>query len=243
MLITIDGLACEAVEGEFVMQVAKRSGIRIPGLCHHDALPGQACCRLCMVEATQDGAARMVAACVYPVANGMSVATRTENILAHRNTVLTLMRERAPAAEGLDGLYCEYGVKEPDERFCGESAEKCVMCGLCARACAEIGASAIAAVFRGVDKKIGAPFDEPPETCAGCGACARVCPTGAINLEESGGKRVIWGKTFTLLPCESCGAPVGTREELDILASRDEALRDQPLLCAKCRRRQAVSMF
>ena len=50
MIITIDGKQCSCEKGEFLLQVARRNGIYIPTLCHHEALPGQGCCRVCIVE-------------------------------------------------------------------------------------------------------------------------------------------------------------------------------------------------
>ena len=50
MIITIDGKQCSCENGEFLLQVARRNGIYIPTLCHHEALPGQGCCRVCIVE-------------------------------------------------------------------------------------------------------------------------------------------------------------------------------------------------
>ena len=42
----IDGKECTFEKGELLLQVAKRNGIEIPTLCHHEALPGLAACRL-----------------------------------------------------------------------------------------------------------------------------------------------------------------------------------------------------
>ena len=47
---TIDGQEFQAEEGQTVLEVARRAGIRIPTLCYHPALEPYGACRLCMVE-------------------------------------------------------------------------------------------------------------------------------------------------------------------------------------------------
>ena len=67
MKIIIDGKTCEAQAGQYILEIASQNGIEIPALCHHDALPGQACCRLCIVEIEKDSWRSVVVSCVYPV--------------------------------------------------------------------------------------------------------------------------------------------------------------------------------
>jgi predicted molibdopterin-dependent oxidoreductase YjgC len=55
MNITIDGKVCEAEYGEYILDIAKRNNIHIPSLCHSDALPGQASCRVCIVDIVEKG--------------------------------------------------------------------------------------------------------------------------------------------------------------------------------------------
>ena len=50
MIVTIDGKPCECQKGEFLLQIARRNGIEIPTLCHHESLPGQGCCLLFIFE-------------------------------------------------------------------------------------------------------------------------------------------------------------------------------------------------
>lgn len=242
MFITINGRDCEAREGDTVLQAARRNSIAIPALCHHDALPGQACCRLCLVELIGERGSSLVVACAYPVAPGIRVVTESPEIAAHRRTVLTMLLEGAPEAAGLSELCLEYGVAL-DPRFCSDDGNKCILCGLCVRACQELGAGAISATSRGVDKKISAPFGQPPGDCVGCGACARVCPSDAIDITEQGHKQQIWGKSFDLVACEGCGRPVATQEELALLSKRGIAPEGPGVLCPRCRRKVAVSGF
>ncbi|MCL2068042.1 MAG: 2Fe-2S iron-sulfur cluster-binding protein [Treponema sp.] len=242
MKIIIDGKTCEAEAGQFLREVARQNGIEIPSLCHHSALPGQACCRLCIVEVEDPGGARsVVVSCVYPVKESITVHTRSEKIIRLRRDILALLKERAPAFEGTLAEYCsEYGVSGCNLRFNVKKDEKCILCGLCVKACEEMGTSAIQTVMRGIHKLVSTPFNEPSSVCIGCASCARVCPADAIEWSNDGDKRAIWGKTFTLLKCASCREPYATEDELKWLKGR---LIDTELnleYCPKCRGRASL---
>ncbi|MDD2480670.1 MAG: 2Fe-2S iron-sulfur cluster-binding protein [Lutispora sp.] len=214
MKITIDGIVCEAQKGEMLLQIARRNNIFIPTLCHSDALPGLGSCRLCMAEVMDRGRRSVVASCIYPVKGEIEVFTHSDKIKSIRRNLLMLLYARAPEDETINKLRKEYGV--PDNiRFSGDIEEHCILCGLCVKACEELGSSAISTINRGVTKKVATPYDEPSSQCIGCGACAYVCPTNAIKIEENDGERTIWNKTFQLVRCERCGKPFATREQLE----------------------------
>jgi len=230
--IKINGTSYPAEAGEFVLNVARRNLIPIPTLCHHDGLPGQGCCRLCLVEIAEGGRSRIVTACVYPIAEGLEVRTDTERVAAIRRQNLALLRLRAPEAERVRQLCAYYHVPE-DPRFKAMSGERCVMCGLCVRACAVLGTGAISTINRGVTKKIAPPYEEAPESCIGCGSCAEVCPTKAISVAQTRETREIWGRTFKMVKCSRCGEPYTTEE-----AARHAAGitgQDEAGLCPDCR--------
>jgi NADH dehydrogenase/NADH:ubiquinone oxidoreductase subunit G len=246
MHVIIDGLSCSAEAGEFVKAVADRNGIAIPSLCHHLALPGLAACRLCVVEAKKAGGKppQVVSSCVYPVSVGLEVTTNSERIQRLRKTILKLLISRAPMAEGRLIQYCqEYGVSEGFAAFNSEACEegeKCILCGLCVKACDELGNSAIATVMRGVDKQVQPAFDEASPDCIGCASCAKVCPTKSIVWSEDREHRVIWDKTFKLERCPSCGRPFATTEELEWLSARNIGSDINVSICPSCRSREAV---
>ena len=240
MNITINGKVCECEKGEYILQIARRNGIEIPTLCHHDGFPGQGACRLCIVEVVERGSGKIVVSCVYPVDRECEVFTDSDKVKRQRGMILALLRKKAPESAEIAALCEKYDAPVID-RFVSEPENKCVMCGLCVKACGELGAGAISTVNRGVTKAIATPYHEPSSTCIGCGSCAYVCPTGAIDIKNTADERVIWGKTFKLVRCSECGEVIGTEEEIAYAAKRSG--NEPDTLCEKCRKKQIAIAF
>jgi len=238
MDIKIDSKICKAEYGEYLLQVAGRNNIYIPTLCHSDALPGQASCRICIVEVIENGSSKVVTSCVFPITKEIEVITNSEKINRMRRTLLMLLSMRVSNNEALNRLMVEYSVPAIN-RFTLDMNEKCILCGLCVKACEEVGQYAISTVSRGITKKVSTPYQEPSISCIGCGACASVCPTGAIDILEEGSKRLIWNKTFELMQCTRCGEYFATKEQLDYINER-LGYETEVLLCEKCKK-NAVS--
>lgn len=261
--ISIDGVVCTCEKGEKLLTVARRNGIFIPTLCHHDALPGQGTCRLCVVEVTEHGRTKVVVACLYPVRGEIAVVTDSERILEHRKMVLALLRARAPESEVIARMAEAFGA--PDLPLARAAGNKCILCGLCVRACDVIGAGSvvtrallkklagqgcaypvlgagtIATVGRGVAKEVATPYHEPSEVCIGCAACARICPTGAIGVTETREGRTIWGKEFRFAVCRDCGVVLGTEKEVRYASQR--AGLEPDFLCPECRRKHLANVM
>lgn len=240
MTVTINGKPCVCEKGEFLLQVARRNGIEIPTLCHHEAIAGQGCCRLCIVEVVERGRGRIVVSCVFPVERECEVFTDSEKVRRERGMILRLLEKRAPESPEIRTLCEKYAAPEI-ERFVRADGEKCVLCGLCAKACGELSVGAISTVNRGVTKEIATPYHEPSSVCVGCGSCASVCPTGAIEVVETADTRTIWGKSFRLVRCTRCGQVIGTQEELDYAAKRSG--QEPDTLCRTCRQERMAEVF
>ncbi len=170
-----------AESGWTLLEAARHHGFDIPTLCYHEAVSSSGACRLCMVELKDGDWSKLVAACIFPVAEGLHVYTDTERVQNVRRWVFEMLLAECPASKEVKKLAERYGVVST--RFSAKNPEEeCMVCGLCTRACEEIvGLSAISIMDRGVYKKIGAPFARPTEVCVACGCCVTICPTGAMR--------------------------------------------------------------
>ncbi|MDQ7778900.1 MAG: 2Fe-2S iron-sulfur cluster-binding protein [Planctomycetota bacterium] len=180
--LTIDGTQATVESGSTVLDAAKKLGIEIPTLCHHEHLLPYGACRLCTVEITQRGATRLQAACAYPAEEGISVRTNSSRILKGRKLMMHFLLSRCPDVPAVRKKAAEFGITRP--RFAPKN-EKCILCGMCVRVCNEVlGASAIGFADRGIFRRVEPAFAQPSEACLGCGACTFVCPTGHIQMES-----------------------------------------------------------
>ena len=124
----------------------------IPTVCHHEKLKPFGGCRLCTVEAEAGGRTNLVAACIYPVQQGLVVRTRSEQIDKIRKVLTEQLLAYAPESEVLQNLAREYRADK--DRFAKEPSF-CILCGLCVRYCAEIKQkNAVGFMDRGPSREI-----------------------------------------------------------------------------------------
>jgi NADH dehydrogenase/NADH:ubiquinone oxidoreductase subunit G len=241
MILTINGRPLAAAPGETLLQVARRAGVDLPTLCHHEGLEAWGGCRLCVVEVRRrpDEAPKVVPSCLQLAEDGVRVETHTENLLRIRATLLDLLLTRAPGSELIRRLAVEHGVT--DGTFVPQpEPTNCILCTLCTRACAAVGAHAISTAGRGAEGEVSLPFVDDADACVGCGSCAAVCPTGCIELRDEGTRRTIWGRTFERVPCEVTGQPTLTREYAALLSKRSGLPADSFFVSDEGRRRQVA---
>lgn len=232
---TIDGTQVEAPKGSKLLDAARTAGFEIPTLCHHGEVSRYGSCRLCMVEVTKGARTRVVASCDYDVAEGISVLTATEAVKGIRKLVLELLWARCPDAKEVVELAKEHGVSEP--RFpLDDDKGKCILCGLCIRACKEVvGATALGFHHRGGKRSMGTPFKMASRCCIGCGTCAVICPTGQIEMFEENGKRYIWETEFEMQRCASCGRYFAPKAQLEYLSKVAKLPVAHFAVCTSCK--------
>jgi bidirectional [NiFe] hydrogenase diaphorase subunit len=236
--LTIDNKKIEAEAGQTILDVARENRIVIPTLCYHESLGPSGACRLCVVEAKEGKRTRIVTSCLYPVAEGLVVETKSERVLNVRRLVLQLLLARSPGSEQLKEMAEEMGVT-PEFRFTPDKDNtKCILCRMCVRTCTKVvGVSAIGFSYRGMEKNVCTPFQEDSANCIGCGACAYVCPTGHIEMEttDSGDTRKIWGRTFKMATCKVCGRYFAPEDQLTYISSQSGVPAEDLAVCISCR--------
>ena len=206
--LKINGIDVTVPAGTSVLDAARKVGVRIPTLCYLRDVNEIGACRMCVVEVK--GARGPVAACVYPVNEGMEVTTNSPKIIESRKTTLELLLSnhkkeclscvRSENCE-LQKLCKEYGV-EDSHRFEGEMThyepdesaahmvrdnEKCILCRRCSAVCSNLQQVAvIGANDRGFDTHISCAFEKElaAVSCVSCGQCINVCPTGALHEKD-----------------------------------------------------------
>ena len=244
--LTVNGQPVRVPEGAVLLEAVRAAGVELPTLCYHEGLEPYGACRLCMVAITQPDQA-LVASCAYPVEEGLVVETDASQAVTARRLALESLLSRCPQSDAIRELAAREGVTAsrfgapPPER----ADELCMLCGLCVRVCGEaIGAAAISFVGRGMERRVGTPFDVQAKACIGCGACAEICPTGAIEIEDRGNQRILhtWNTTVELHACPACGrffAPEPTAFVKEMVPEAEDVWG----LCPACLRRRTARQW
>lgn len=234
--LIIDGQQVEAEVGATILQVARAYGIEIPTLCSHDSIEPSGACRLCVVEIKKGNRTRIVTSCLYQVEKDLVVDTKSERVMNVRRLVLELLMARNPKADVLKELAQEMGVGEQTRFIPDTDKGKCILCRLCVRTCESVvGVSAIGLSYRGSLKTVGPPFNEDSLTCIGCGACAYVCPTGHIEMKTTVDTRTIWGRTFKMQACNTCGRYFAPEDQLKFISETTGVPMADLAVCTSCR--------
>jgi NADH dehydrogenase/NADH:ubiquinone oxidoreductase subunit G len=182
--LEINGKLVEAQKGRTILQTARKAGIDIPTLCYDDRLDPYGGCRLCTVEIGRNNKTRLVASCIYPVENDLTVNTESERVIKARKMILELLLPLCPTGP-IESLAKKYGVEK--SRFQGENSG-CILCGLCTRYCAEIKkANAISFIGRGVERDVAFLPEVASKVCSSCRECFAICPGGKLVGESQDG--------------------------------------------------------
>ncbi|MBR5372243.1 MAG: (2Fe-2S)-binding protein, partial [Oscillospiraceae bacterium] len=208
--VKINGFAVQVPKGSTILEAARAASVTIPTLCYLKDINEIGACRMCIVEANEGRGFRLVAACVYPVSEGMEVLTNSPKVLDSRRKTMQLLLSnhdktclscvRSKNCE-LQQLANDLGI-EDDNYYAGERTEyaiddsaahmirdnsKCILCRRCVAACAVTqGIGVIGANERGFITNIGSQFNMGlgETSCVSCGQCIAVCPVGALTEKD-----------------------------------------------------------
>jgi predicted molibdopterin-dependent oxidoreductase YjgC len=234
--ITINGSSVEVPPNLTVLEAAKHAGVEIPTLCYHKDLSPLGGCRLCIVEVK--GARLPMTSCTLPISEGMDIVTESDKLTESRRTVLELLLsayyDSNPTTDDghpndlikwakhynvdiakVSAKQPRYPVDSDPNPFVRVDLNKCILCGRCIRACAEVQGRFVWGLSeRGYDTKVVAGLDEPmlQARCESCGACVAYCPTGALDNKLSHGLGIADKVVSTL--CPYCG--VGCTVDLNV---------------------------
>lgn len=206
--IIVNGAPYSVPKGSTILEACKSIGIEIPTLCYLKEINEIGACRICVVEVK--GARSLVAACVYPVNEGMEIKTASPKVLKSRKMTLEMLlsNHNRSCLSCVKSGNCEFqklcndlGV-ENEGRFDGSKTEseidasaphmirdnsKCILCRRCIAVCNKNqSVNVIGANNRGFDTHIGCAYDQDLNdvSCVNCGQCITVCPTGALYEKD-----------------------------------------------------------
>ena len=205
---TLDGEDVPFVPGDNLLQAARRAGHYIPHLCWHPDFHAHGSCRICTVKVN----GRMAAACTVRAAPGLDVHSNTDELNAHRKTMLQMLfvegNHFCPSCEKsgnclLQATAYQMGMEGPHfEEFYPDRPvdashhdilldfNRCILCELCVRASRELdGKSVFALTGRGIGKHlvVNAESGRLGDTdFALTDRAAHICPVGVILEKRKG---------------------------------------------------------
>jgi [NiFe] hydrogenase diaphorase moiety small subunit len=204
----LDGEDVPFQPGDSILQAASRAGRYIPHLCWHPDFAAHGSCRICTVKVN----GRAGAACTVKAAVGLEVESHTEELNAHRKTLLQMLfvegNHFCPSCEKsgnclLQATAYEMGMEGPHfEEFYPDRPvdashpellldfNRCILCELCVRASREVdGKNVFAIGGHGIGTRLlvnsvsGRLVDTD---MALTDRAASVCPVGVILPKRRG---------------------------------------------------------
>ena len=205
-MILINDFPIDATDGERLIDVISRSGVKIPQLCYHPQLGAIQTCDTCMVEI--DG--ELVRACGAAVSQNMSVRTATQraksarkeafdrilsnhmlyctvcdnnngDCLVHNTTKMLAVEHQTLSFQPKP-----YAVDDTNP-FYRYDPNQCILCGRCVEACQNLEVNETLSIrWEDPHPRVlwdgGATIGE--SSCVSCGHCVTVCPCNAL-MEKS----------------------------------------------------------
>jgi NADH-quinone oxidoreductase subunit G len=237
--LTVDGKTITAPAGTLLIEACRKVGIEIPAFCYYPGLSLQAACRMCLVRIEK--MPKLQTACTTPIAEGMIVATETDEIKQARKAMLELVLANHP----LDCPVCDAGgeceLQDMTFKYGAGGSQfveiknhreeqqwspvvffdrpRCILCYRCVRVCNEgMDVAALGIQQRNTGSVI-APNDQTSLDCEQCGMCIDICPVGALTSDTYRYKTRPWEMTHVGTICTHCGD--GCKTTLGVRRSDD----------------------
>ena len=220
--LSLDGRDLPFAPGDTILQAAHRVGRYIPHLCWHPDFPAHGSCRVCSVKVN----GRPAAACTVRAAPGQVVESNTDELNAHRKTLLQMLfvegNHFCPSCEKsgncqlqatayamqMEGPHFEefyptrpVDASHPDILL---DFDRCILCELCVRASRDVdGKNVFAVGGHGmgthliVNSESGRLADTPMTLDD---RAAQVCPVGVILPKRRGFEVPIGQRRFDIAP-------------------------------------------
>ncbi len=226
---TLDGEEVPFQPGETILQAARHTGIFIPHLCWHPDFPPHGSCRLCVVKVN----GRTGASCSMQAAQGQEVECDTEELNAHRKTLLQMLfvegNHFCPSCEksgqcllqatayamAMEGPHFEefypdrpLDASHPDILL---DFNRCILCELCVRASRDVDGKGIFAVSgHGISSHlvVNSASGRLADTDMTLDdRAAHVCPVGVILPKRRGFAVPIGARRFDMASVAELDSP------------------------------------
>ncbi len=242
--ITIDGRSVEAKAGQWIIDAADEAGVYIPRFCYHPRMKPVGMCRMCLVEVEGPRGPTLMPACYNPVADGMTIHTKSDKAVKAQEGVLEFLLVNHP----LDCPVCDKGGECPlqdqtlaygpgESRFVEEKRhwekpipisdlvyldrERCIQCGRCVRFADEVAGDPFIDFAERGDRTEVAIFAGQPYGSNFSGNVVQICPVGALTAKPYRFKARPWDLQQVESTCTTCA--VGCRSAVQ--ASSNEVTR------------------
>jgi len=192
----IDSKEVTALQGESILDVARRKDIYIPTMCYLPKATANASCRMCSIEIEgQDG---FVLSCNTPPVEGIKVVTNSDSLFNERQSIMKFYNVNHPLQCGvcdksgecdLQNKTLEFELDEQSFSVRDQARKKkkwgihtydpalCILCEKCTTVCNEtVGNEALFIKPGGYKSHIEIDLSN----CIQCGECISVCPVGAM---------------------------------------------------------------